>query len=186
MSALPVFHLSVEQYHAMVDNGILTPDDRVELLDGIIVQKGTIRPPHRISTHATRQALERMIPQGWYVDDQAPVTLATSEPEPDIAVIRGNTRDYPDRHPGPADVAIVIEISDSTIERDRGTKKRIYAAGGIRCYWIVDLKSRRLEVYSAPRGNDYQRCDVFEPHERAAVSLDGRTVGSVLVGDLLP
>lgn len=186
MAALPVFHLSVEQYHNMAANGILTEDDRVELLDGLIVRKLTIHPSHRISTRATRQALERVIPEEWYADDQAPVTLATSEPEPDVAVIRGDSRDYFDRHPGSTDVGIVIEVADATLARDRGVKKRIYAAAGIRSYWIVNLNSRRLEVYSEPSGSDYRRRDTFESHERVAVSLDDREVGHILVSDLLP
>lgn len=182
----PIFPLSVDQYHAMIENGILTPDDRVELLDGLIVRKMSINPPHRISTHATRQALERLIPQGWYVDDQSPITLATSEPEPDVAVIRGTTRNYFTRHPGPEDVATVVEISDASLERDRVLKKKIYAAGEIGCYWIVDLRRNRVEVYSEPLGGDYMRCDIFERDQYLPVSLDGQIVGSLAVNDLLP
>lgn len=186
MAALPVFPLSVEQYHAMLDHGILNEDDCVELLDGVIVQKLTIYPPHRISTRATRQALERVIPKEWYADGQAPLTLTASEPEPDGAVIRGDSRNYFDRHPGPADLRIVIEVADATLARDRGIKKRIYAMAGIPCYWIVDLNSRRVEVYSEPRDGDYGRCDILEASELVSVLLDGHAVGTIRVNDLLP
>lgn len=181
-----IFPLTVDQYHAMIDNGILTSDDRVELLDGVLVRKALQNPPHRIATHATRQALEGIIPKRWYVDEQKPITLATSEPEPDVAVIRGDFRDYFTRHPGPKEVAIVIEVSDATLERDRILKKRIYAAGEITAYWIVDLRRNRVEVYSQPEGGDYKRCDIFEPHQQISIVLDGEAMGSILVSDLLP
>ncbi|HTA45329.1 MAG TPA: Uma2 family endonuclease [Bryobacteraceae bacterium] len=181
-----IFPLTVDQYHAMIDNGILTSDDRVELLDGVLVQKALHNHPHRISTRATRQALERLIPKGSYVDEQKPLTLATSEPEPDVAVIRGDTRDYPNRHPGPQEVGIVIEISDASLERDRGFKKRIYAAGEIASCWIVDLGRNKVEVYTEPQTGDYKRCDVFEPHQQIRVTLDGQSIDSIPVSDLLP
>src|SRR5438270_12445595 len=111
--------MTVDQYHAML------PDAPVELLEGVIVQKMPKNPPHRIATRVTHQALERIVPPGWYVDAQAPVTLAGSEPEPDVAVIRGNSRDYRDRHPGPSDVGLLVEVADTTIARDRVLKRRI-------------------------------------------------------------
>jgi hypothetical protein len=96
----PIWPISVAAYHDMIDKGILKSDDPVELLEGVIVQKMGKNPPHRIATRATRLALERSIPTGWYVDTQEPITTDSSEPEPDVAVLRGDSRDYPDRHPG--------------------------------------------------------------------------------------
>lgn len=80
-------------------------------------------PPHRAATKLTRNALEAIVPSGWYVDAQEPITLEDSEPEPDVVIVRGNTRDYLARHPGSQDLALVVEISDSTLERDRTSKK---------------------------------------------------------------
>ena len=100
----PICHMSVDKYHAMIDGGILGPDDAVELLDGIVVQKMSINPPHRIAMRCVRRALEGIVPTGWYVDEQKPITLANSEPEPDVAVIRGDTNDYFVAHPGGGDV----------------------------------------------------------------------------------
>lgn len=121
-----IFRLSVEQYHEMARAGILTEDDQVELLEGWLVTKMTKNPPHSVATRAIRSALERMIPAGWFVDSQEPLTTDDSEPEPDAMVVRGHWRDYSARHPNPDEVALVIEVADSTLQQDRSTKKRIY------------------------------------------------------------
>jgi len=178
--------VTVEQYHTMIDRGILGPDDRVELLEGVIVQKMTKRPTHSVATVATSEALRRVVPRGWSVNAQEPITLETSEPEPDVAVIRGTRRDYLKRHPGPGDVGLVVEVADTTLKRDRIVKKRIYAAAGIPFYWILDLTRRRLVVYSEPQGADYGQRVLYAPDQTAAVILDGRAVGKVAVSDLLP
>jgi Uma2 family endonuclease len=128
--------------------------------------------------------LERVIPLGWYVDAQMPITLAASEPEPDIAVIRGNTRDYLQRHPGPAEVGLVMEIADSSFERDSILKKRIYASAGIPYYWLLNLKTRSLEVYSVPQGNEYMQRAVYKSQQTVDVVLDGKTVGAVALNNL--
>lgn len=181
-----IFPLTVDQYHAMIDNGILTSDDRVELLDGVLIRKLSINPYHCISVHASRQAFERVIPPGWYVADQRPITLESSEPEPDVAVIRGDFLDYRTGHPRAENVALVVEVSDSSLERDQVLKKRIYAAAGIISYWIIDVKKNRVEVYTEPQAGDYKRCDFFDRQQQIPVVLDGQTVGAVPVSDLLP
>ena len=111
----PVWRLTVQQYHDMIREGILTDDDPVELLDGLLVPKMPRNPPHRIATRKTRQRLEACLPSGWYVDSQEPVTLPTSEPEPDVAVVRGSDAQYSDRHPGPADLGLLVEVADTTL-----------------------------------------------------------------------
>ncbi len=185
----PIWRLSVAQYHAMTQAGILQEDDRLELLEGWLVAKMTKNPPHRISTKLLRQALEQLIPQGWYVDSQEPITLADSEPEPDVAVISGNTTDYRDRHPEAASVALVIEVADATLERDRGIKQRIYARAGIPIYWILNLRDRQLEVYTQPQTSDaspiYLQCTIFTEDKSVTVSLMERELGSLRVQDLL-
>src|SRR5437899_3211819 len=106
--AEPIYRLSVAQYHAMIRADILTEDDPVELLEGWLVVKMPKNPPHRLSTGLTRTALERVVPAGWYVDTQEPITLEDSEPEPDVAVVRGDRRQYADHHPGPQDLALSV------------------------------------------------------------------------------
>lgn len=182
----PIWPISVETYHEMADKGILHSGDPVELLEGIIVQKPVKGPPHVFSNGAARVTLDRVLPHGWFVNVQDPITLAASEPEPDITVIRGDRRDYLKRHPGPAEVGLVMEIADSSLERDSILKKRIYASAGIPYYWLLNLKTRSLEVYSVPQGNEYVQRAVVRSEQTADVVLDGNTVGAVRVADLLP
>jgi Uma2 family endonuclease len=187
---VPIYRLSVEQYHAMARAGILTEDDPVELLEGWLVQKMTKYRPHVIATGLVRRALERLLPAGWYVAVQDPITTADSEPEPDVAVVRGEERDYPDRHPGPGDVPLVVEVADSSLTQDQGAKKRLYAGAGIAVYWIVNLIDGRIEVYADPTGPvpapSYRQQHLYGPAETIPVVLDGAEIGSLPVRELLP
>ncbi|MEM9538703.1 MAG: Uma2 family endonuclease [Cyanobacteria bacterium P01_E01_bin.42] len=186
----PLLRLSVEQYHQMIAAGILDKGDRIELLEGLLVLKMAKNPPHRAATKLARTTLEAIVPQGWYVDAQEPITLDNSEPEPDIAIVRGETRDYLDRHPGGRDVALVMEISDSTLERDRTIKKRLYARAEIPIYWVLNLSERQLEVYTQPdplgENPTYQQRRDFQESDRVEVVISGQAIGAIAVRDLLP
>jgi Uma2 family endonuclease len=186
----PIYRLSVEQYHAIARAGILDDDAPVELLEGWLVEKMTKHPPHTITTRRVRRALEGAVPAGCYVDSQEPITTADSEPEPDVLVAREEVADDISRHPGPGDVAMVVEVADNTLRRDRGRKKRIYARAGIPVYWIVNLVERRIEVYTDPTGPvekpDYRQRHVFGLADTIAVVLDGSEVCSLAVRELLP
>jgi Uma2 family endonuclease len=118
----PVFPLSVEKYHAMIEAGVLTEDDPVELLEGVLVFKMPKKPKHRVALAKLQRALASVLPDGFSLQLQEPVTLLDGEPEPDAAVIRGRAEDYPDRHPGPADTPLIVEVADASIRRDRGIK----------------------------------------------------------------
>jgi Uma2 family endonuclease len=185
-----LYRLSVEQYHEMVRQGILTNDDRVELLEGWLVRKMSKNPPHRIATKLLTRALEKIVPSGWYVDAQEPITTDTSEPEPDVAVIRGDTRDYPDRHPGPEHLALLAEIADTSLARDRGIKRRVYARAKVPVYWIVDLTERRVVVHTVPSGPAaqpaYRDSKTYAATESVPVVIDGREVGQISVASILP
>jgi Uma2 family endonuclease len=186
----PIYRLSVAQYHAMAEHGILDEDDPVELLEGWLVQKMTKYRPHSLTTALVRRALERLLPDGWYVDSQEPVTTAESEPEPDVSIVRGEPRDFRDRQPGPENVALIVEVADSSLRRDRGTKKRIYARAGIPVYWITNLIESRFEVYTDPTGPaeqpDYRQQQEYGPADEIPVVLDGNEVGRLPVRELLP
>lgn len=185
----PVWRFTVEQYHQMIDCGVLAEDAPVELLSGCLIQKMTKNPPHRLCTRLVREALDAIVPNGWYVETQEPITLSDSEPEPDLAIIQGNPRDYPDRHPNATEVALIIEVADSTLERDRTIKQTIYAAAGIPEYWIVNVRDRQIEIYRSPFQNNenyrYQK-RLIVTQGTIEVILNDQPIGSILVNDCFP
>lgn len=148
----PIYRLSVPQYHAMITAGILTEEDPIELLEGWLTTKMPKNPSHRLTTQILRDMLAQIIPDGWFVEDQEPVTTENSEPEPDGAIIRGKRRDYLLNHPTPKDVVLVIEVAEATLRQDRTVKKRLYASARIPVYWIVNLVENCIEVYTEPGG----------------------------------
>ncbi|NEO84891.1 MAG: Uma2 family endonuclease [Spirulina sp. SIO3F2] len=185
-----LWRLTVTQYHQMIAAGIFTDDDRVELLDGVLTLKMPKKPAHRIATKLLRKALEALMPEGWYVDTQEPITLDTSEPEPDVVVVRGDTRDYRDRHPGPRELGLVVEVADATLERDRTLKQRLYAQSGIACYWVVNLPERQLEVYTQPKRGEfdtgYQQVTILTAEDSIQCTIEGTAWGNIPIQDILP
>ncbi len=188
--AADIWRMTVDRYHRMVATGVITVNDRVELLEGVLVNKMSKSPAHRIASGKTRRALEAILPAGWYVDSQEPITLDDSEPEPDVVIVRGRTEDYPGGHPTPAVIPLLIEVADSSLRRDREDKRRIYARNGIAVYWIVNITDRVVEVYSGPSGPvaapDYATPTTYRPGDAVPVVLAGITIGTVNAADLLP
>jgi Uma2 family endonuclease len=183
-----IWRMDVEKYHAMVEAGILTDDDPVELLEGWLVFKMPKNPHHRAATKLVREAIEQRLPENWYVDSQEPITIGNSEPEPDVVVVRGDTRQYLDRHPGPADIGLVVEVSDTTLDRDRGVKKQAYARAGIPIYWIVNLVDSQVEVYSQPSEAeaDYLLRQDYGLLANLPIIFNGIHLGTVNVAALFP
>jgi Uma2 family endonuclease len=185
-----VYRLTIEQYHEMIEKGILSEGDPVELLEGWLITKMTKNPPHCVSVDLTRESIDRQLPSGWFSKSQDPITTDTSEPEPDITVVRGKRRDYLDRHPSPKDVGMLVEVSEDSLKRDRTTKKRVYAAAAIAIYWIVNLIDRQVEVYTIPSGPetkpDYAQRQDYKEGDAIPFILDGNQIGHVSVSDILP
>jgi Uma2 family endonuclease len=183
----PVRRFTVDQYHRMIETGILTENDHVELLDGWILEMSPVGPPHATCVSLIVDALQQKLPSGWLIRAQSPITLAAGEPEPDVTVVQGSIRDYRDRHPSGPDIGLLVEVADSSLQFDRLQKRPQYAAAGIPEYWIVNLVDRCLEVYSEPITNgDYQRRHVVDASGSVEVQLAGRSVGQIAVVDLLP
>jgi len=187
----PVRRFTVDEYHRMIHVGILKEDDPVELLEGWIVAKMPRNPPHDVAVALTQAALSAALPQTWICRGQSAVTTTDSEPEPDIAVVRGPIRRYITNHPGAADTGLVVEVADSTLTRDRTLKARLYARASISIYWIVNIPDRRIEVYSDPTGSDaaeshYRQRQDFDVTGAVPLVLEGRTVATISVQDLLP
>jgi Uma2 family endonuclease len=181
---------SVAEYHRLIELGILTEDDNLELLDGYLVLKMGRNPPHDGTLDDLDNRLRTLLPSGWIVRCQCALTLTRSEPEPDLAVVRQEPTRYRTRHPTAADVGLVIEVADSTLASDRADKGAIYAEAGIACYWIVNIPDRQIEVYTSPSGPTaapaYAQGRDYRPGDSVAVVLDSTTVATLAVRDVLP
>ena len=181
---------SVEQYRLMGERGILTKEDRVELLENFLVKKMTINPAHDGSLDLFKAAFYPVIPTGWLLRIQQTVELSDSVPEPDFAIVRGHPPSFTKKHPSASDVAIVIEVSDSSLLRDQRDKFRIFARAGVPHYWIINLIDMRVEAYSQPSGPAdvpaYREFRNYTAAESVPLVLDGVEVASVPVIDLLP
>jgi len=176
----------------MVRSGAFTKRDRLELIEGYLVAKMTQYPPHTTACELCRTAFERIIPAGWHPRSEKPLRIPSraSMPEPDLALARGEIRDYAARHPEPADVALVVEVADSSLDDDRNVMARVYGGGGVALYWIVNLVDAQVEVYSVPSGPTepvgYRHCEVYRPGQDIPVIIEGTEVGRIPVADLLP
>ena len=187
---VPVWRLTVPQYHQLLQAEILRSGDRVELLEGWLVPKMTKNPPHMVACELLSEALRSLLVTGWYLKFEAPLSLSDSEPEPDLSVVRGKSRDYVDHHPEANEVGLVVEVADTSRARDLGLKKRLYARSNITEYWVINLPDSRIEVFREPTGPalipDFQKHQVFTARQRVPFVLDGKKLGSVLVASVLP
>lgn len=182
--------LSVDQYLAMGRAGILTEDDRVELIEGRIVRKMTKRQPHSIASGSLQDLLNRLIPNDWYVGREEPVILIDTLPEPDVTVVKGSRHDYPEDPPRAADVALVVEVAESSLLNDRVDKKRAYARAGVVCYWLVDLVHSIVEVYTGPSGPtespDYAKVERVEAEGTLIFHIEDQEIGRIAVREIFP
>lgn len=147
---------TVEEYHRMIEAGILTPDDKVELLEGRIIEVSPQRPPHAATTQRIDRYLQNLLRGQADIRVQLPITLPTSEPEPDIAVVRIDPDGYGYRHPSASDILLLIEVAYSTLKIDREEKAPIYARANIADYWILDITERRPHIFRQPSNEGYQ------------------------------
>lgn len=189
--------LTVDQYHQMIDAGILPEGQHIELIDGFLVRKDrskagedpmTIGHEHAWVIAKITDLAAAVLRFGSTLRIQLPITLDTDgEPEPDAAIVRGPTDRYRENHPGAADIICVIEVADSSLRYDRNTKKRIYADGGIARYLIVNLVDRVIEDYTNPRRGtgSYANSKTWRKSESITIDLVGGTL-SILVDELVP
>ena len=149
---------TAHEYHRMGEDGILHEDDRVELIEGEIVEMAAIGTRHFACVNALTRLLVRGVGDAAIVSVQNPVRLDEhTEPQPDLTVIR--TRDYRRSLPGPEDALLLIEVSDTTLRYDRGVKLPLYARAGIPEVWIVDLVGEVIERYSGASEDGYRRVE---------------------------
>jgi Uma2 family endonuclease len=183
-----LYRMSVEKYEAMVASGVFTKRDRFELLNGFLVTKMTQYPPHAATCDGLCLTLQSLLPAGWSIRNGRPLRIPSrsSEPEPDVAVVRGGWRQYQARHPEPKDVALLVEVADSSLRDDRTIMARIYGGGGVPVYWIVNLVDRRVEVHREPSATGYGQIELFAEGTSVPVVIDGVEVGRIAVNDILP
>ena len=184
------WRVSVEQYDEMVRTGILTDGDPIELLEGWMVRKMTTNPAHNFVTQNLRDLIDALHLQGYAISTQGPIATSDSEPEPDLSIARGSRPLYAHRHPGLGEMSLVVEVAESSLNRDRTWKKRIYARAGIPVYWIGNLVNQQIEVFTDPTGAvrkpDYGQTKIFPKNAMISVIVDGVTSGELAVNDILP
>lgn len=178
------YRFTVGQYERMEALGIVQVP--MELLEGALVPRPPMNPPHATALQRLWKRLFAMTPAGWTVRVQMDVALPTSRPIPDTCVARGRDEDYETRHPGPNDLGLVVEVSDKTLAYDQGAKADLYAAAGIVCYWIVNLIDHQIEVLTGPSATGYTHREVFRPGQSVAYVLDGHALGTIPVEEMLP
>ena len=140
---------TVSEFERAIDAGIFRADERLELINGEILNKMPQNSPHSSGISALEAALRPIFISGSYLRIQMPLVLGEHDrPEPDIAVVAGTWRDYIDGHPRTA--LLVVEVADSTLLGDRRDKAALYARAGIADYWILNLPEYRLEVHRRP------------------------------------
>jgi Uma2 family endonuclease len=188
--AFSIYRLSVQKYQEMIQKQILTEQDPVELLEGWIVTKMPRYPAHDTAIDLTEAALRPVLPAGFRIRVQNAITTSDSQPEPDIAVVTGDLRAYASRHPGPEEIALLVEVADSSLDTDRSDKARVYARAGVLVYWIVNLVDRQVEVYTDPDQRStppaYRRRDTYLPGQSIPVLLKGQTIAQIPAQELLP
>ena len=178
------------QYERAIDRGVFHEDERLELLDGVLVVKEPQGDRHAVAIDLVALALRRAFGEGWLVRTQVHFASGRlSRPEPDVYVVRGSPRDY--LRAAPERPVLVVEVSDSRLAFDRGLKGTIYALAGIRDYWIVNLVASAVQVCRDPgrlrapgRRTGYRSIETFRaPSVIAPLAVPGARIAVV---DLLP
>jgi Uma2 family endonuclease len=182
--------ISVDLYHRMIESGMFSEDDRLELIDGWLVQKMPHSPPHDSCIQLVAEALNRILPPGYCLRNQSAVTFSDSEPEPDITVVYGAARSFVTRHPGPEEIALIVEVAHTSLSFDQRIKQPLYARERIPCYWIVDVINRCVEIYKEPSGPmaepRFQPKQVLTEKDTVSLEIAGREVAKIPVSSLLP
>lgn len=182
-----LYRLTVRQLDAMIEGGAIGEDERVELIEGLLVARSRRTRADIVAGNKGLRILWRMIPPGWHVAKGVPVRISEwSRPEPDLAVIRGVVDDYEEREATADDMALVVEIAGPNLSADRVDMARLYAAAGIPVYWIVNLAEGQVEIFSEPRRDGYQSHQVLARGQDVPVVVAGLEAAWIAVSDLLP
>jgi Uma2 family endonuclease len=179
--------LTVDEFNGIIRSGLLKNPDRLELVNGYMVEKMLKSPQHGYSTRKVLDALAGMIRPGLTWRSEQPIRIPDyDEPEPDVAIVRGSIEDYAYRVPEPEGVELLIEVSLSSLGQDRGDKRMAYARGRIPVYWIINLVHRQVEVHTVPGPDGYAKIEVFREGQPVPVVIGGIVLGEIGVSEALP
>jgi Uma2 family endonuclease len=183
-----LYRIPVDLYERLVARGGFGEDDPIELLDGVLVPKMPKSPQHSKSLLRCRRHLEELLPSdAFHVRFEMPIRIPEySEPEPDISIVRGDDERFTNRNPGPDDAVLIVEVAETSLTRDRGEKRDLYARAGIPTYWIVNLVDRRVEVFEKPENGAYTVTTVVPETGSLSLAVDGGAWGRVDVAAILP
>ncbi len=168
--ALTRYRFSVDEYHQMVEAGVFNEDDRIELIEGEIVEMAPIGSRHAACVTQLTQLFSLGLGERVFVSVQNPIGIANSEPEPDLALLRPRDDFYAERHPGPEDVLLVVEVADSSFQYDREVKIPLYARSGIVEAWLVDLGNDEVVVYREPSPKGYGLMQTYSAGDEISLS----------------
>ena len=185
--AQALYRLTVRQFQRMIDDGTIAEEERIELIEGLLVSKPRRSRTSIVVGNKGLRILWRMIPPGWHVAKGVPIVLSEwSRPEPDLALIRGVVDDYDEREATADDTAMVVEIAEANLPADRADMTRVYAAASIPVCWIINLVEGQVEVFSEPRRDGYQSHQVLARGQDVPIVIGGDEVAWIAVSDVLP
>lgn len=178
------FRFTISQYHQMSEAGILSENDKVELINGEIIEMSPIGRRHTACVNRLNSVFSELLGKKVIVAVQNPILLNNlSEPEPDIALLKPRTDFYESGHPQPQDIFLLIEVADSSIEYDRDVKIPLYASSGITEVWLVDIYQQVIIVYRYPSENGYRDIQTLSRGEKLSISAFPEN--NLLVDDIL-
>ena len=181
---------SVARYQKMIETGILDTNDKVELLEGYVVLKMSRNDEHDGGIHVVDELIRSKLPPGWTARIQLSLKLSDSQPEPDVLLARGTARTYARRRPIASDVGLIIEVANTSLQRDTEDKPRIYARACIPIYWVIDVTNGHIIVHAQPSGPAdapaYADVRTIQPPDVVPLVLDGVTVATIPASELLP
>lgn len=159
-------HWTTAEYHRLIEIGVLSSEDKIELLDGQIVEMSPAGNYHAACIEFLGDELKHLLPEHFMVRRQNPVVLANnSEPEPDLAIVKYRKDYYALAHPGPEDILLLIEVADISLAKDRHVKSTLYAESGIPEYWIMNTEEDLLEQYLHPENGRYKQQRIYSKDE---------------------
>ncbi len=188
------YPLSADEFQRIVDAEILPPDRRIYLWDGKLFEKMGKLQPHAIAQNKLNTILVKAVPPGWHISPENPLRVDTrSVPLPDMAVVRGEPDDYPKTPPHAEDLALLVEVMYTSRKKDLRDHLQVYAAAGVRAYWVIDLKGRVIRCFRQPvkalkgaGGPGYETDTRHGPGDRVELEIPGSDPVRIRVDDILP